>query len=77
MHITRLLLEVSPKLGTARSRHGLCTSLASLLGQDKASELETCHLLNHQTTLGFPLKKKKKKTDHICTQPQMASSLDT
>lgn len=54
MHITRLLLEVSPKLGTARSRHGLCTSLASLLGQDKASELETCHLLNHQTTLGFP-----------------------
>lgn len=75
MHRSRLL-EVSPQRGTASSGHWLCSLLACLLLQGKASELETCHLLNHQTSLGFPLKKKK-KTDHIVTQPRLASSLDT
>lgn len=49
---------VSPQLGTASSGHRLCSLLACLLYQGKALELETCHLLNHQTSLDFPLKKK-------------------
>lgn len=55
--VRRPLLEVSPQTRHRQPRAQVL-QLAGLLGQGKASELETCHLLNHQTSLGFPKKKK-------------------
>lgn len=54
VHVRRPLPEVSPKLSTASCGHRIRSLPAGLLGQGKASELETCHLLNHQASLGFP-----------------------
>lgn len=54
----------SLRAGTSDSRHKLQPRLSGSLGQGMASELEGCHLLNHQTSLGFPW-----STDHAGAHP--------